>query len=308
MKSRSCRWLIVSALVIAAPAAWAQCKPVSGAQNIATLKFQAVNGKASAQCSLGVMYKDGKGVPQDYAQAALWYRKAAEQGYHQAQYHLGLLYDSGHGIPQDYLEAARWYRKAADQGDADAQSFLGFLYANGHGVPQDDTQALTWCRKADEQDPDSIPAKGCLYMLYASEMDRRSPEDYPEAVTWFREAANQGYDLAEDVLGRLYEKGQEGVPQDYAQAAFWYRKAAAQDNAKAQIMLAALYHDGAGVPKDYAEAYFWFDLASAAKDTSVAKEAAEDRDTIVAPLLAPTDISRAQERARKWFEAHSAKP
>ena len=34
-------------------------------------------------------------------------------------------------MPQDYAEAVRWYRKAADQGDADAQSNLGGMYANG---------------------------------------------------------------------------------------------------------------------------------------------------------------------------------
>ena len=37
-------------------------------------------GDAGAQVNLGVMYDHGKGVPQDYAQAAAWYRKAADQG------------------------------------------------------------------------------------------------------------------------------------------------------------------------------------------------------------------------------------
>src|ERR1035437_9387422 len=101
MNSRSCHWLIVSALVITASGAWAQCNPVFGAQNIATLKQQAVHGKAAAQCSLGVMYEDGKGMPQDYAQAALWYRKAAEQGDARAQVELGILYRAGYGVPQD---------------------------------------------------------------------------------------------------------------------------------------------------------------------------------------------------------------
>jgi len=45
MNSRSCRWLIVSALLITASGAWAQCNPVFGAQNIATLKQQAVHGR-----------------------------------------------------------------------------------------------------------------------------------------------------------------------------------------------------------------------------------------------------------------------
>ena len=40
----------------------------------------AKEGNAPAQFNLGVMYRDGQGVPQDDAQAAAWFRKAAEQG------------------------------------------------------------------------------------------------------------------------------------------------------------------------------------------------------------------------------------
>ncbi|MSP50530.1 MAG: sel1 repeat family protein, partial [Alphaproteobacteria bacterium] len=48
------------------------------------------------------------------------------------------------GVPQDYAEAVMWYRKAADQGEADAQTNLGINYANGQGVPQDYVQAHKW--------------------------------------------------------------------------------------------------------------------------------------------------------------------
>ncbi len=30
------------------------------------------------------------------------------------------MYANGQGVPQDYAEAARWYRMAAEQGDASA--------------------------------------------------------------------------------------------------------------------------------------------------------------------------------------------
>ena len=42
-----------------------------------------------------------------------------------------LMYANGQGVPQDYAEAVKWYRLAADQGDADAQSYLGVMYAKG---------------------------------------------------------------------------------------------------------------------------------------------------------------------------------
>jgi len=45
--------------------------------------------------------------------------KLAERGDAEAQDILGNMYYNGQGVPQDYKEAARWYRKAAEQGDAE---------------------------------------------------------------------------------------------------------------------------------------------------------------------------------------------
>ena len=41
------------------------------------------------------------------------------------------MYTFGQGVPQNYTEAAKWYRLAAEQGNAQAQYNLGFLYAEG---------------------------------------------------------------------------------------------------------------------------------------------------------------------------------
>ena len=54
------------------------------------------------------MFETGRGVPQNYTEAAMWYRRAAEQGDSLAQYSLGLLYDKGQGVPQDIVEANKW--------------------------------------------------------------------------------------------------------------------------------------------------------------------------------------------------------
>ena len=55
----------------------------------------------------------------------------AEQGNAGAETDLGVIYDDGLGVPQDYAQAVVWYHKAADQGDAGAQFNLGFMYAQG---------------------------------------------------------------------------------------------------------------------------------------------------------------------------------
>ena len=82
--------------------------------------------EAEANYAAGNNYYNGaNGVAQDYAEAAKWYRKAADQGYAEAQCMLGNMYYDGWGVPQSDTEAAQWYRKAADQGNASAQCILG---------------------------------------------------------------------------------------------------------------------------------------------------------------------------------------
>jgi TPR repeat protein len=56
------------------------------------------------------------GVPQDYAEAVKWFRRAAEQGQAGAQYNLGLMYGNGDGVPQDHMLAHMWFNLAAAQG------------------------------------------------------------------------------------------------------------------------------------------------------------------------------------------------
>jgi TPR repeat protein len=251
---------VALALLVSVSGAWAQstpATPATDAQSIATLNEQAANGDAKAQCGVGNAYAKGEGVPQDYAEASVWYRKAADQDYAAAQYNLCNLYHSGHGVPQDDTQAAVWCRKAADQGYAGAQFNLAWFYAHGQGVPQDYPQAAVWYRKAADQG--NAKAQTMLGGLY--HQGQGVGQDYSEAAIWFRKAAEQGFLDAQFKLGYAYLKG-EGIPQDYAQAAVWYRKAADQGNAKAQTNLGALYVSGQGVPRDYAQAAVWYRKAA----------------------------------------------
>ena len=44
-----------------------------------------------------------------------------------AQLNLGLMYAQGKGVPQDYKEAIKYFRLSAEQGNADAQMVLDAL-------------------------------------------------------------------------------------------------------------------------------------------------------------------------------------
>ena len=65
----------------------------------------------AAQFNLGVLFEKGLGVAQDYAQAARWDMKAAEQGDEEAQYNVAVLYEKGTGLSLDLDKARYWYDK-----------------------------------------------------------------------------------------------------------------------------------------------------------------------------------------------------
>ncbi len=142
---------------------------------------RASQGDAEAQYELGNKYYYEEDESEE---AAMWYRKSAEQGNTEAMLCLGLCYAQGMGVPQDLAEAVRLYRKAAEYGDAKAQLTLGNYYLWG---------------------------------------DAGVPKDSEKAVYWYRNAAKQGYGYAQHNLGVCYDKG-EGVPQDYDKANYWFRK------------------------------------------------------------------------------------
>ena len=77
----------------------------------------AEQGSVGAQFNLGVMYYNGKGVPQNYKTAVKWFSLAAEQGVAYAQYNLGVMYYKGEGVSQDYVYAHMWWNVVASNGE-----------------------------------------------------------------------------------------------------------------------------------------------------------------------------------------------
>ena len=67
------------------------------------------------------MHYEGRGVPRDYAEALVWFRRAAEQGEPAAQANLGRIYGNGQGVPQDYILAHMWFNLAGVSGDEHAR-------------------------------------------------------------------------------------------------------------------------------------------------------------------------------------------
>ena len=121
-------------------------------------------GDPVAQLDIGILYDQGHGVGEDAAEAARWYRLAADQGSSAAAFNLGLMFEVEEGVDQDIETALDWYRIAGDGGDVLAQFKLGGYYENGTHVAQDHSEAHKWyLLSAKQRHPPSMFRLASLY-------------------------------------------------------------------------------------------------------------------------------------------------
>lgn len=173
--------------------------PAIPAANFQETKTKAEGGDARAQNLIGEMYSKGPGVPQDYKEAAKWYRLAADQGHAAAQKHLADLYEVGQGVPLDGAEALKWCQRAAEQGHVGAQYGLAIMFASGRGTKLNDAEAVKWYRMAAERG--FALAQFNLGDRYTT--GRGVSQDRAEAYKWLSLAAAQGIPDAAEARDQL---------------------------------------------------------------------------------------------------------
>jgi TPR repeat protein len=152
------------------------------------LLSQAQEGDVEAQMQVALAYDE----LENYAEAASWYRKAAEQGLSQAQNNLGVMLKDGQGVTQDYVEAAQWFKCAAQQGNTLAEMNLGWCYHAGKGVSLNADSAQYWYSLAANKGlPTAQLNLGILYLQNA---------DTTTALLWLQKAEQQGNEGAAKIL------------------------------------------------------------------------------------------------------------
>lgn len=134
----------VAQLEVASRLAEGRGIPQDFAQAATWYQRSATQGNAGAQYRLAALYERGLGVTADPARARLWYKRAAEQGNVRAMHNLAVLSAGRAGSSPDYLTAVQWFTEAADRGLADSQYNLGILYESGLGVPANRIEAYKW--------------------------------------------------------------------------------------------------------------------------------------------------------------------
>ena len=86
--------------------------------DVPVLLAAAKAGDSEAMLWLGVKHHNGNGVPKDYGQAFVWYRKAADLGQSSGMFFVGMAYWNGRGVAHDLVEAYKWLDLSARHGNA----------------------------------------------------------------------------------------------------------------------------------------------------------------------------------------------
>jgi len=146
-------------------------------------------------------------------------------------------------------------RASAEHGDAEAAGALGWWYLWGmSGLATNTPEAIKWFRKAAEQG--EFQAQRNLAMILENNTDNT------EAVNLYRKAAAQGDIMAQYNVSIIYIYG-KGVAKDQPEGVKWLRKAAEQGFVTAQASLAWDFENGFAVAKDETEAVNWYLKAAA---------------------------------------------
>lgn len=85
--------------------------------------------------------------------------------------------------------------------------------------------------------------------------------NYRKAAFWYKKAALNSLDIAQDCLAKFYYLGY-GLKQNSQKAAYWYKKAAKQGYSYSQLTLAKLYRDGDGVAQNSQKSIYWYEQAA----------------------------------------------
>jgi localization factor PodJL len=148
----------------------------------------ATAGEPAAAYEIASRFAEGRGVPQNFAEAAIWYERAAKGGLAPALFRLGALYEKGSGVAKDLNEARRLYLAAAQKGSANAMHNIGVLYAEGIDGKPDFKTAAQWFRKSSTFG--IADSQYNLAVLYARGIGVE--RNLSEAFQWFALAAKGG--------------------------------------------------------------------------------------------------------------------
>lgn len=170
-------------------------------------------GLNEARYQLGVIYSDGKNLPQDLNQAVKWFTLAAEHDFVPAKFALSTLYFH----QKEFKKASKLLHELAELDIAEAETNLADLYLSGKEGVKDVKKAIELLTRAANKG-DRL-AQYRLGELYYKGMDVAT--NYLKARKYLVLALEQNYLPAYLVMGSMLEHGY-GITKDVIRAYSFY--------------------------------------------------------------------------------------
>lgn len=166
------------------------------ANGVRMVQELADTGWPPAVTSLGRLYSNGIGVPQDKGKALEYYETAAETGYRWAQLQTGWMYHN----KQDYSSAAHWFERAYDQGSSRSATALGIMYYFGRGFSTNYSTAVEYFKEAANKEDGTA----FLFLGDAVEKGRGFTQDSDYAIGYYLRANELNSAWAKFELAELF--------------------------------------------------------------------------------------------------------
>lgn len=234
----------------------------------------------------------GDNFDEDFAQTVAWFRKMAEDGFAIAQRVVGNMTNRWQMDSRKWTESesslkffalVHGKRKFTSEFYSDtnaqdlAQRVLGnMIRPNTTNYWHPWGELITWYQSAADQGDGLAQIK-----LAESLLSSRERDDFAEAISLLRKAADQGLNEAQLSLGIIYSEGHPwgGDTGDFQidreESILWYRKAAEHGNLGAHILLGDCYANGkSGAGEDLAQAATWYLKAALQGDADAQRKIA----------------------------------
>lgn len=131
---------------------------------------------------IGECYFYGNGVKRNYEKAISIYEKLVKKSYTHAAMRLGHMYRDGTGVEKNIEKAIEYYTFAGEHGNSAGCLYLAKMYLYGEGVEVDKDLGDKWLQLWAKLD---IDEDAVFYY-------ERAPEEYDEAIKFFKNLADEG--------------------------------------------------------------------------------------------------------------------
>jgi len=187
-----------------------------------------------------------------------------------------------------------------------ARSFLPVAIAGGFGAVLLIVLLVFWLNRPEPVGPS--PQEIAEAYAKGQQFDRGQgvTQDFGQAMTWYRKAAEAGNAPAEFAIGVMIMIGR-GVAKDEKGAVDWFRRAAEHGLPEGQVQLADDQLSGlagADGKPDKVEAMKWLLLGADAMPDPLSKQVAVSTRDSLAGQLSQAERDEAEARAEAWRKAH----